>query len=321
MRARNAIIGIVTALLAIVSVQAPALADTRDDLISTDEAFGVAFEDFLDVFNSPTADVDQVVDATNAFAAEAARAADAFRGHAAAAGDATLRGFSEQLAVASDDMSEAAASISAAILAQDEGGYSAGIDALNAASDDYAAIGDAFNTYLADNPIASGDPMYALWFVLLIVSILFLVGAIVLLVLGRRQHGALAARTDRKGNTSQTTLRGLRWTLLGLAAVFVVGAAIPFVQYWFIAHDGGGEYRVFWYPLAIGGVGTIVVAVQYLIAVRRVRRDGSAMLLGDAPQSEAPQVAEPQGQPPAPEVPATPQTMLNGQPLPPEPPR
>jgi len=311
MRARNAIIGIIAALITVIGIQSPALADTREDMIATDEVFGMAFDDFVEVFNSSTATLDEVIEATDGFALAAGAAADEFRGHAAAAADPTMRDLAERFAVASEQMAEGATAVSAAILAEDQTAYDAGIETLAAGGDDYAALADAFNSYLADNPIASGDPMYALWFVLLIIAILFLIGTIVLLVLARKQHGVLAAKPDRKGNVRQTSLSGLRWTLFGLAAVFVVGAAIPFVQYWFIAHDGGGEYRVFWYPLAIGGVGTIIVAIQYAVAVRKVRRDGSAAPIEEVAESE----------PTALDAAPSPQTVLNGQPLPPEPPR
>ncbi len=359
MRTRHSIIGIVTALLLVIGIAAPAAADTRDDMISTDETLGRAYEDAIDVFNSSTSTAEDVVQALGDFATQAQQAATDYRGYATS-GDAAMSGFSTRLATASDGMATAANDIVAALNAEDQTAYGDSIDALNQASDDYSATADEFNQYLADNPIASGDPMYVLWFVLLIVSILFLLGAIAIFILGRKQQGALAAKTDRKGNTSQATLKGMRWGLLGLAALFVVGAAIPFVQYWIIAHDGGSEYRVFWYPLAIGGVGTIVMAIRYFMAVAKVRREGSAASLAEAvsvsvsvsgqPAAWPGQAAVPSvpaqpvvpggyvAAPGVPEAPAatvpapasaptgvpavpSPETILNGHPLPPEPPR
>lgn len=95
--------------------------------------------------------------------------------------------------------------------------------------------------------------------------------------------------------------------------MFVVGAAIPFVQVAFAQPDASGNYtyRVFWYPLAAGVILTIVGVVQYFVAASQVRKNGSAEPIGApvatpdqgapgvayAPVDGQPPLAQPAGQP------------------------
>lgn len=261
---------------------APAFADTRDDLIAADESLTDYVNSFLDVVNDSSTSVEDVADAAQTFISDAQDSEAQFTQVADKESDATVKGYAQDFASDTDDMITGAGEMSDAITAGDEDQYTDAVDDFNDAIDAYKSSADAYNQYIEDNPLASGDPLYALWLVLLIVAVALLIATILFAVLLRNHHGALPPKPSRNGVVRQTTLRGLRRNLVIYAAIFVVGAAIPFVQYWIQAHnsDGDGTYFIFWYPL-LAGVLVIVFAIQYVITALKVRSNGSAPLLGD----------------------------------------
>jgi len=257
---------------------APALADTRDDLTAADGALGTALTAFTDAMNDQDITADQFVAAATAFVDTAKGSVDGFRSVAANDPDATVRGYAKDFADETQQIIDAVNGLATGVQDGDKIGISTAGAAFQAGLDAYLKTADAVNAYIADNPLASGDPLYALWLVLLIVSLAMLVGAILLAVLARHQDGALPAKTLRDGRVRQLTLRSLRRNLVIFTAIFVVGAAIPFVQYWIIAHNGGDQYVILWYPLAAGAILAVISAVQYVVVLARVRKEGSAPL-------------------------------------------
>jgi len=267
---------------------APAFAASQDDLSAADSQLGDAVDTLIDVVNASSSTADDIVSGVDAFVTDAQDVADQFQQAADSASDASIKGFSNDFAAETRSLITAAQDLSTSVKNQDQTAYGNAIDDFNAAADAYSATADEYNQYLEDNPVASGDTVYGIWFTLLIIAIVLLIASIVFAVVAKRHQGALPPKTGKDGKTKQTTLAGLRRNLIIWSAVFVVGAAIPFVQYWILVHNGGDSYYIFWYPLAAGAILFVVSVVQYLVATVRIRANGSAPLLADAPPAAVP---------------------------------
>lgn len=312
-----AAIGLVLAL----GATAPAWADSNDDLVAVDSRLGDAVTVFSDVYQDSSASNEDVTAAAETFSKAAGTAQTDFQA-VADKSDGEVSTFAAQFASEAGDMSKAAADIADAFKAQDSAALSTAESALGTAVDAYDKSADDYNTYLK----TVGDPAYIGWLILLIVAVVLLILALLFALLTRKQTGLTQAKADRKGNVRQSSLKRLRWMVVLWAAVFVVGAAIPFFQVAFAQPDASGNYtyRVFWYPLAAGAILTIVGVVQYFVAASQVRKNGSAEPIG-APDQGTPGVAYApvDGQPPlAPPVgqPYTGQPYA-GQPYAPAPPQ
>lgn len=170
-----------------------------------------------------------------------------------------------------DKMASEADLISDALLAGDETAYQ---DAYANFEKVYSALmvaSDAYDQYLQDNPLDSGDTTYALWYTLLIISLVCLAAAIIVAVITRKQQGAIVGKNGR-----ETTLKNVRRNVVIGAAVFVVGAAIPAAQYWMLVHSetGTGDYYILYYPLIIGAFLFLFSLVQYLATYTKLHKSG-----------------------------------------------
>ncbi len=283
MRIRNLRIGAITAAVAILiglGGASPALADTRDDVVTADSSLEDAVNAYLKVVNDSTTSSDDVDAAGQTFIAAATTAQGEFSSVAATDSDATIKGYASDFATDAGKLIADVQAVSKALASQDETAFDQASTDFNSTIDAYQSTGDAYNQYLEDNPIASGDPMYAFWLVLLIVAAVVFVAVALLVIATRGRNGALPAKTQRNGAVRQTTLLGLRRGLLVYAGLFLVGAAVPFIQYWWMEHHGGDHYYIFWYALGAGGVLTVVFLIRYFLAMAKVRREGSAPLVG-----------------------------------------
>lgn len=294
------------------------MADSKDDLAAIDTALSNAVEDFSNVYTDQSTSAEQVIDAAETFESAAAQAQSDFARVADKGGD--VGSFATKLAGEAGDMATAARGIADAFEAQDSAKLSESEDALTSAFDAYSQTADEYNEYLK----TAGDPTYVVWLIVLIVAIVLFVLALLFALLTRKQSGLLPPKTDKKGKVTQQSLARLRWLVVLWAGVFVIGAAIPFLQVVFAKPDASGEYtyRIFWYPLAAGVILTIVTVVQYFIAAAKVRSEGSAEPLvggGAAPQvptyapeaAYAPPAAEAYPGAPQPGVAAAPPTYAS----------
>lgn len=318
-RGRSLIAAAVGLVLAL-GATAPAWADSNDDLVAVDSRLGDAVTVFSDVYQDSSASNEDVTAAAETFSKAAGTAQTDFQS-VADKSDGQVAAFAAQFATEAGDMSKAAADIADAFKAQDSAALTAAETALGTAVNAYDKSVGEYNTYLK----TVGDPAYIGWLILLIVAVVLLVLALLFALLTRKQTGLTAAKADRKGNLRQSSLKRLRWMVVLWAAVFVVGAAIPFFQVAFAQPDASGNYtyRVFWYPLAAGAILTVVGVVQYFVAASQVRKNGSADPIGApvatpdqgapgvgyAPVDGQPPLAPPAGQPYAgqPYAPAPPQ--------------
>lgn len=300
-RARLALVAVVTGLMLMLGAAAPAWADTADDLIAVDENLSVAVDAFGTVYSDQSTSLEEVAAAADAFT-DAANAAQSEFSRIADGGDAAA-GFATKFAGHSGDMASASDAISAAIAAQDGDALTQGENDLNAALEAYSATVDEFNGYLK----TAGDPTYLGWLIVLIVAVVLLVLALIFALLTRKQEGLLQPKTDKKGNTTQSSLKKMRWMVVLWAGLFVVGAAITFFQVAFAEPDANGEYtfRIFWYPLAAGAVLTVVSTVQYFIAASKVRTHGSAVAYDPADPATHPATAQGDGYQPVPQFDGT----------------
>jgi len=284
---RRAVVASAVAVLIGLGGAAPAFASSQDDLSAADSQLGDAVDTLIQVVNDGSSSADDIVAGVDAFVPEAQDVADQFQQVADEASDASIKGFSSDFAAETRSLITAAQDLSTSVTNQDQTAYGQAIDEFNDASDAYSATADDYNQYLEDNPVASGDTVYGIWFALLVIAVVLLAAAIVFAIVAKRHQGALPPKTGKDGKPRQTTLAALRRNMIIWSAVFVVGAAIPFVQYWILVHNGGDSYYIFWYPLAAGAILLVVSVVQYIIATVKIHANGSAPLLADMPQAPA----------------------------------
>jgi cytochrome c556 len=195
--------------------------------------------------------------------------------YAAAANDAQTDGWrniAQKLEAAASDMAASAQALIDALEQEDADAYTEAINQLNDAETAYNDVFVEANTYIANNPLDSGDTQYVLWFGLLVLSIVCLVGAIIMVAATRTQHG-----TVQQGN-KPVGLKDIRRNVLIGAGVFVAGAAIPAVQYWwgmnYLKADGTFEYYIFYWPLILGAVLFVGGLVQYLSVYTKLKKAG-----------------------------------------------
>jgi hypothetical protein len=171
-----------------------------------------------------------------------------------------------------DRMANAIDGMADAWAAGDSSAYVAASDDFDKAQSELASAGEAYDEYVANNPLDSGDTLYILWFGLLLLSVVCLVVALIINALTRKQHG-----TTMRGN-KQVSLKDVRRNILVGAGIFVVGAAIPAAQYWWgMTHpnaDGSFTYYIFWYPLAIGAILFVASAFQYVVVYAKIKKTG-----------------------------------------------
>ncbi|MFE6736097.1 hypothetical protein [Microbacterium sp. NPDC057650] len=271
-RARVWIIAILAAMALALGAAAPASADEADDVLAADKALGTSLTTFSDALNDQSATAEDIQAAAETFQSEAEAAQKEFQ--ALADGNSGVAEYAKDFAKDAGEMADAAGAIADGITNQDQAALTEADAKMSDALDDYDATADKLNEYLK----TAGDPTYMGWLIVLIVAVVFLILALLFALLTRKQQGLLPAKADKKGNIQQSSLKKLRWMVVLWAAVFVVGAAIPFFQIVFAQPDASGQYeiRIFWYPLAIGVVLSIVGVIQYFIAAGKVRREGSA---------------------------------------------
>lgn len=279
-RARLTVVAAIAAVMMVVGAAAPALADTTDDLMKVDSTLSSAVNAFSAVYSDQSAALDSVVAAAKTFKTAAETAQSDFSSAAKGASDSTIAGFAKDLSGEAGDMASAADALATAFTNQDQSAAQKGESDMNAALDSYGKTVDKYNEYLK----TAGDPTYIVWLIILIVAVVFLVLALVLALVTRKQQGLLEPKADKKGNVSQSSLKKMRWAIVAWAALFVVGAAIPFFQVLNAQPDSSGQYRynIFWYPLAAGAILTVVSSIQYFIAASKVKKQGSALAFDPA---------------------------------------
>jgi hypothetical protein len=259
----------------------PASADEIDDTIRAVDRAYIVFDAFVerDLWGMSPEEAQQ----RTASAAEAIRD----RGQdlnrlAEEASDEELAELTAGLGAGFHELAAGVALYGNAAAAGDEDGFNAAADSIGAVLDRLDAQTIAYDEYLAAHPLASGDIVWFIWTGLLALAVLCLLFAVFLTVKNRkspyRTPQVLSARRD----------------LLISALVFVAGAAIPAVQYW--RTEAGGEYQVFWYPLAVGGICFIVGVPRYFSRARKAKR----LATGGAPPAVAPGYGPPPGYAPAP---------------------
>lgn len=314
-RARLTVVAVIAGLMMTVGAAAPP--DTTDLLIQIDERLTSAVDEFGSVYSDQAAELGDIVSAAQTFKTAAETAKNDFSNAAKSTGDGTLAGFANDLAGTAGDMASAADTLATAFTAQDQAAAQQGENDLNAAFDAYGKTVDKYNEYLK----TAGDPSFTGWLIVLIIAIVLLVLALIFALVTRKQEGLLAPKTDKKGNVSQASLKKMRWMVVLWAAVFAVGAAIPFFQVITAQPDASGQYTytVFWYPLVIGAVLSVVSVIQYFIAASKVKKQGSAVAYDPAdpsthgvPAQGANYVPVPQYVPGAPVPPAPPAPPVAG---------
>ncbi|MCL2173886.1 hypothetical protein FWH58_01115 [Candidatus Saccharibacteria bacterium] len=276
MRKISKILLSVVAVLTLALATVPALASTIDDLQVVDGKLSTATQSFY--YSVSSASATKNVDSLNAAVSRFKTAVDDAKvEYARIATEAKSDGWrqiTDKLTRAVNDMSDAASAIQAAIAAQDEAALAVAGDKYDTAVEDYNQATDEANNYMANNPFDSGDTQWTLWFGLLIVSVVCLAVAIAVNFLTRNQHGVTTGKDGKA-----TSLKDVRRNILIGAGVFVVGAAIPAVQYyWGMTHrnaDGTFEYYIFWYPLAIGAIMFVAGAFQYITVYLKVKKTGT----------------------------------------------
>lgn len=257
----------------------PAAADAIDDAITVDQQLRSAATTFADVYSDPSASEYDAAAAAADFQRAAVSAQFDFEQIAARTEYAALAAQVDELADITGDMGGAGSDIADALNAQDAEALAEAESDLSTAMDAYDAASASYNDLLAALPVSPlDDPTFTAWLTVLIIAIAFLLLAVAFAVLTRKQEGLLPPKTDRKGNVSQLSLARLRMMVVVWAGLFVVGAAIPFLQVAFAQPDADGviTYRVFWYPLAVGAVLTVIGVVQYFRGAAKVRSEGSA---------------------------------------------
>ncbi len=172
------------------------------------------------------------------------------------------------------DMAKSVHDMSVALKGGDSTAYSTATSDFETATNSMQTAGEAYDAYLADHPLDSGDSQYTLWFGLLILSVVCLAGAIIMVAATRTQHGSV---TNKQGK--QVSLKDSRKLVLSGAVVFVIGAAIPAIQYWWGMHhpkaDGTFEYYIFFWPLILGVIWFVLGLIQYLSTYVKVKKTGT----------------------------------------------
>ena len=182
-----------------------------------------------------------------------------------------------KLQTAIDGWVDATNGLTAAISSGDSAQISAAETALNSARttwnnalDDYDTMISGYNSDRINNPLKSGDASYIFWYIFAIVAVICLIGAIVMNVATRNQHGTVVGK-----NGKPLTLKGARRNIIIGAAVFVAAAAFPLVQIWQLAQHGGGTYYFsLWLPV-FGAVLFIGGLVQYISAYSQLKKAGA----------------------------------------------
>jgi len=265
----------VTAILALSFVATPVFAGTTDDLKAANEKFTTATDEFYsDVLAAANnSDVKAMSKAVDEFKTIADSTKTEFARINKEAKSDGWRAISDKMTKAVNDMSLAAQELQTAIAARDASTIDAAGEKFDAAAANYQDAIDEANTYIANNPMDSGDTQWMLWFGLLAVSVVCLVGAIAIAMLTRKQHGTTTDKNDKA-----TSLKDVRRNIVIGAGIFVIGAAIPAVQYWWgMTHtsaDGTFSYYILWYPLAIGAFLFIASAFQYITVYSKVKKAG-----------------------------------------------
>lgn len=266
-RARLTVVAVIAGLMMIIGAAAPAMADTNDDIIAVHDELAAAGDTF---FADQSTEFEGAIAAVEAFKTAAETAQGKYDSIAKSSSDTGAAAFAKEFAGETGEMASAADALIAAFKAQDQGAAQKSQNDLNAAFESYDKSADKYNEYLK----TAGSPDYIVWLIVLIIAIVFLVLALVFALLTRKQEGLLDPKVDKKGKVTQGSLKKLRWMVVLWAAVFVVGAAIPFVQILFA--KPGDTYRIFFYPLILGVILSIVGVIQYFVAASKVKKQGSA---------------------------------------------
>lgn len=270
---------IIASMLLIFGIGAPAMADAIDDVSAVDQQFQADAMAFTVVYSDQSASAEDAATAASDFQQAAASAQHGFEQVAGGTDEEEIVAYAEEFARDAGDMSDASGEIADAFAAQDAEALAGAEESLWAAMDAYNATVDDYNEYLTALPVSAlDDPAFTAWLNVLIIAVAFFLLSLVVAIVTRKQTGFLPPKTDKRGKVQQVSLRTLRLTVVGSAALFVVGAAIPFFQIIFAQPDANGEYtyRIFWYPLAVGAVLTVVGVVRYFLVAAKVRREGSA---------------------------------------------
>ena len=271
LRLKSILIPIV-AVLTLAFAAAPVFASTSDDLSAADRGLANVMETLVSDMSRAenVSDLDQPI--TN-FRTSAKYVKDEFARITREAKSDGWRQIAGKMAQAVDDMLSATADLQSAITAQDQTAYVAASNKFNTAVNDYEQAAKDANEYAINHPLDGGNTGWALWVVMLAVSVVCLVGALVANFLTRNQHGVIK---EKDGKTF--SLKQVRRNILIGAAVFVLGAAIPTAQYYYGMYHadayGRFTYTIFWYPLVIGVVLFVLSAVQYVMSFFKLKQAG-----------------------------------------------
>lgn len=273
-KVKGTVLGL-AAFFAVALAPTSVMASTSDDLQSVDSQFSTSANELLSDFQtaSTSGDASQLDKSLSDFQTAATEAKAEFNKISSESSSEGWKNIANEMTQAVDGMSSAAEGLRTSIKSQDQEAYYKYATEFQAAIDSYQTAIDKANQYMADNPLDSGDSQYALWFGLLGLSLLCLVGAIVMVVLTRKQDGSTSV------NNKTTSLKDLRRNVLIGAGIFVIGAAIPAVQYWYGTHnrnaDGTFTYYIFYWPLIIGAGLFVIGLVQYLFTYLKLKKAGS----------------------------------------------
>jgi hypothetical protein len=272
-----------TAILSLGIVAQPALAASTSEQIGDQTVALVnAVDRFVDNFEVAETDA-QATAATLALQSTMSLVRTNFEAAAESADNNDLKKYATEFATLAERFSVAAGQMNQAFIDADDTAYDVAVAAYNATLEDYNNKISSYNKLIADNPLASGDSTYILWFAVLALSVVCLVVAVVIFAAGRNQFGTIPGSED--GKKKPVSLKMIRRNILIGAAIFLVGAAIPAVQYYIAVHNVQyGErfdYYIFWYPLAIGVIMFVFNLFKYFITYAKLKKAGELKYTDD----------------------------------------
>lgn len=157
--------------------------------------------------------------------------------------------------------------------------------------DSYPTYKD-YLTYKNKTDKTMGEYNPTFYNVILAISIACLGGAIIMVIATSNHHGVT---TNKQGQ--EVSLKTVRRSVLIGAGVFVLGAAIPVVQYWWAESNTmpGESYTIwiFYWPLIAGVFMFIGFMIQYLTTYLKLKKSGELAHTDNAAEmARAAEIAE-----------------------------